>query len=200
MDPAALSIEVASLPCDVSLLTTTNVRCRLQSRPAATVPARPTPTNGLGNGLGSFASERGVRWQWSTPAVEGSTSGGSMLLSSFSVPTDCSFGCGPGWRELRSPTMQIVEGWFEAPVSASVIFMLRTDAASTLTWSGNESTTPAETLAYVDGDQIDLSATAPVTLEVRAHLTYYRCSAETWCTSHVNSLTLPGVESASLDL
>ena len=39
------------------------------------------------------------------------------------------------------------QGWFEAPISATYIFMVRTDVASTLTWSSNATASPIEVLA-----------------------------------------------------
>jgi hypothetical protein len=39
------------------------------------------------------------------------------------------------------------QGWFEAPISATYLFMVRTDVASTLTWSSNATASPTEVLA-----------------------------------------------------
>ena len=169
-DASAISITVAGVKCDVTQIQTTGVHCRLRSQLAATAPTRPTPTAVLGNDLGSFAGERGARWQW----AEGG--GQSLLLQSFAAPSDCVLNCGAGWKEVASDgSTQIVEvslakwpalpsptyaaptphtisshvsqGWFEAPVTATYIFMVRTDATSTLTWSGDEVAAPTETLA-----------------------------------------------------
>lgn len=41
------------------------------------------------------------------------------------------------------------QGWFEAPINATYIFMLPTDVTSTLTWSGNNNAMRNETLAAV---------------------------------------------------
>ena len=81
-DASALNIDVAGIPCDVMQILTSGVHCRLRSHPAATVPERPTPTAALGNGLGSFAGERGVRWQWHGA----NSTNSSVLLPSFALP------------------------------------------------------------------------------------------------------------------
>lgn len=39
------------------------------------------------------------------------------------------------------------QGWFEAPISATYIFMLRHNVESNLTWSGDDTAAPRETLA-----------------------------------------------------
>ena len=106
-DAGALSIEVGGVPCDVLKLEASGVRCRLHSTPAAAAPTRSTPTDALGNDLGSFAGERGVRWQWSGANT---TRERSMLLPSFALPSDCASGCQPGWRELGpQDTVQLIE-------------------------------------------------------------------------------------------
>ena len=87
--------------------------CRLAANPAATAPARPTPTTGLGNGLASLPGERGARWQWA--AGDRSNPKGSFLVPSFSVPTHCAAGCDD---IAAGGTAMVVEGWFEAPVRA----------------------------------------------------------------------------------
>ena len=112
-DPAALAIEVAGLPCAVSTITSAALYCRLAANPAATAPARPTPTTGLGNGLASLPGERGARWQWA--AGDRSNPKGSLLVPSFSVPTHCAAGCDD---IAAGGTAMVVEGWFEAPVRA----------------------------------------------------------------------------------
>ena len=112
-DPAALAIEVAGLPCAVSTITSAALYCRLAANPAATAPARPTPTTGLGNGLASLPGERGARWQWA--AGGRSNPKGSLLVPSFSVPTHCAAGCDD---IAAGGTAMVVEGWFEAPVRA----------------------------------------------------------------------------------
>ena len=85
-DVSALSIDVAGIPCLVTQVQVSGVHCRLGSNAAATAPTRPTPTAALGNDLGSFAGERGVRWQW---VGANSTREKSMLLPAFAFPTDC---------------------------------------------------------------------------------------------------------------
>ena len=142
-NPAALSIEVGHLACTVTQLTTTGAICRLASHPAATAPVRPTPTATIGS-LGSFPGERGVRWQW------GGGTPGSLLLPSFSAPMGCADGCSSGWKEQNGHgTPQVLEGWFEAPLTATYVFMVRTDVTSSLQWSSNETAEIRETLAYI---------------------------------------------------
>ena len=103
-DASVLEIEVAGVACAVTQINTDGVHCRLGARPAADpVPTRPMPTAALGNDLGSFVGERGVRWQWAGGG------GQSMLLTSFAIPSDCALGCGSGWRELGSGGAQVVE-------------------------------------------------------------------------------------------
>ena len=51
----------------------------------------------------------------------------------------------------------IAEGWFEAPVSATYLFLLRTDVTSTLSWSGNETAAPTTILAEVGGANLSPS-------------------------------------------
>ena len=105
-DAAAMSVDIAGVPCDVTHVQTGGVICRLHSRPEADAPTRPTPTAALGNRLGSYPAERGVRWQWAN-AIGSET---SMLLPSFATPSDCAFGCGSGWPELApSGTAMLVE-------------------------------------------------------------------------------------------
>ena len=168
-DPAALAIEVAGLPCAVSTITSP-LYCRLAAKPAATAPARPTPTTGLGNGLASLPGERGARWQWA--AGDRSNPKGSLLVPSFSVPTHCAAGCDD---IAAGGTAMVVEGWFEAPVRARpatrpssrrcdgarpaggppplasasagerhLPFVVKTGVASTLVWSGNATTAPRD--------------------------------------------------------
>ena len=160
-----LSIEVGGIACDVSEITTAGVRCRLQSNPAATAPERPTANViGSSDSLGSFAGERGVRWQWASSAAGDA---GSMLLPSFTVPMDCAAGCSSGWSELgASATTQVVEGWFEAPRTASYMFLLRTDIASTLSWSGNSSATATKTLASASDSDVAAAGGGPAAVEV----------------------------------
>ena len=106
-DASALSIDVAGIPCDVTHIQITGVICRLAYNPTAATPTRPTPTSTLGNDLGSFAGERGVRWQW---LGANSTRERSMLLPSFLAPKDCVLGCGSGWQELGPQgTVQLIE-------------------------------------------------------------------------------------------
>lgn len=80
---------------------TSSLRCRLRSNPAATAPTRPILDGTLGKELGSFAGERGVRWQW---LGDNSTRERSMLLPSFAIPFgDCTAsGCRSSWSELDS--------------------------------------------------------------------------------------------------
>ena len=88
-DPTVLAIDVAGVPCDVRQIQTTGVHCRLRYRPTSMAPSRPTPTAAfaLGNGLGSYAGERGVRWQWQWLGANATAEGeGSMLLPSFTIP------------------------------------------------------------------------------------------------------------------
>ena len=97
-DASVLEIEVAGVACAVTQINTDGVHCRLGARPAADpVPTRPMPTAALGNDLGSFVGERGVRWQWAGGG------GQSMLLTSFAIPSDCALGCGSGWRPACAP-------------------------------------------------------------------------------------------------
>ena len=84
VDPAALAVEVAGVPCDVTALDTGRFTCRLRSQPPASTPARPTPTAALGP-LGSYAGERGVRWQWARSGSAPSANR-SLLLPSFALP------------------------------------------------------------------------------------------------------------------
>jgi hypothetical protein len=106
-DASALSIDVAGLPCDVTQIQTTGVICRVGYHPPAATPMRPTPTSTLGNDLGSFAGERGVRWQW---LGANSTRERSTLLPSFLAPLNCVLGCGSGWQELGpNGTLQLIE-------------------------------------------------------------------------------------------
>ena len=106
-DASALSIDVAGLPCDVTQIQTAGVICRVGYHPPAATPMRPTPTSTLGNDLGSFAGERGVRWQW---LGANSTRERSTLLPSFLAPVNCVLGCGSGWQELGpNGTVQLIE-------------------------------------------------------------------------------------------
>lgn len=102
-DPAKIAIEVGGLPCDVLAVLPSGVRCQLRSREEAATapPAAPAPTaDGTGVSLGSFASERGVRWRWSagngtasnataSNATASNTTFGSLLLPSFADPSYC---------------------------------------------------------------------------------------------------------------
>lgn len=145
-DASSLNIEVGGLPCDVTQLKPSGVQCRLGFHSSGASPARPTPTAAVG-ALGSFVGERGVRWQW---GASGGKPSGSMLLPAFEMPLDCASGCPAGWSELGSDgASQVLEGWFEAPVTATYHFLVRTDVASVLSWSSNETAAPAEVLASV---------------------------------------------------
>ena len=125
-DTEKLDIEVGGVPCDVTAITTSSVRCRLHPNPSGAPPARPTPTadpifgdSSSSSALGSYAGERGVRWQWSSSSKGAA---GSLLLPSFEVPTSCSSNCASGWAEhAANGTIQIVEGWFELPNRACII-------------------------------------------------------------------------------
>lgn len=75
-----------------------------------------------------------------------------------------------GWRELGATdaaddesrrTAHVLEGWFEPPLSASYVFQLRTDAVSSLRWSGNESALPTALLARVDPADLSPAVIAP---------------------------------------
>jgi hypothetical protein len=149
---SSLSIEAGGLPCHVTKLSLSGVQCRLgfhQSSESA--PLRPTPTVGS---LRSFVGERGVRWQW---AASGRQPAGSLLLPTFELPVHCASGCPAGWPELGvDGATQVLEGWFEAPVTATYHFVVRTDVASVLSWSGNETATTAEILASVALADLDL--------------------------------------------
>ena len=163
-----LAVEAAGLPCDVSQITPSAVYCRTRAniRPLSQTlaPYRATPTSDIGS-LGSFASERGVRWQWGSSASE-------LLLPAFAAPHSSVRSWAlpvPGpqpstappssqpppppssqWPELASSgSPQVLEGWFEAPVTAPVSFVLPLDAAATLRWSGNATAHAAEVLAQV---------------------------------------------------
>jgi hypothetical protein len=59
----------------------------------------------------------------------------------------------------------VVEGWFEAPVTAEYHFIVKADVASTLSWSGNSSALLLETLASMDPTSAQ-AALAPVTVEL----------------------------------
>ena len=69
--------------------------------------------------------------------------------------------------------MQVIEGWFEAPITSTVSFLLRRDAVATLRWSGNSSaaattvlaavTTPAADVLLADGTD---AAAKPVLVEL----------------------------------
>ena len=152
-DSSALAIQVGHLACDVRRITLAGVHCRVRSHPAATPPPRSSPTPTMG-GLGSYLGERGVRWQWaaSTDAHSGELyPNGSLLLPSFLLPSDCAQGCRSGWSELSAPegTTHLLEGWFEAPITATYHLLVRTDVASELRWSGGAHAEPTETLAPV---------------------------------------------------
>ena len=109
--------------------------CRVASKSAtqtaADLATPPTPSDTLG-GLASHLSERGARWQWS------GTAGDHVLLDSFDAP----------WT-TTSETAAIIEGWFEAPATGSVSFLMRRDAIGSLRWSGNETAAPIIPLAGV---------------------------------------------------
>lgn len=89
-----------------------------------------------------------MRWQWAS-STDAYLSG-SLLLPSFAIPSEKA-GVGPsGWAELgASGTTQVVEGWFEPPLTATYYLMVRTDIVSTLTWSGDASAVAVETLASI---------------------------------------------------
>ena len=182
-DAGALTIEVAGVGCAVTNLAEHNdasaplatqaVRCRLGARLGDAAAAHEP--------LSAFAGERGARWKWessSMPEGGGSLPGGSLLVPSFEVPSDCVAGaggvdCRSGWREVGADgTAQVVEGWFEAPIDGTYHFVVRRDVGSTLRWSGGGAADASEVLASADGTTervtagFDLASGAPLPVAV----------------------------------
>ena len=143
-----------------------SVRCRLQAHTTDvfTPIPRPSPTAKEDTAqLGSVVGERGVRWQWPSQSADGvSYATGSLILDSFATPMNCAgVDCASGWEELGPPgTTQTLEAWFEAPVTASYIFLLRTDVESTLKWSRSDRAEATETLISVGDGQLSAGANA----------------------------------------
>ena len=74
-----------------------------------------------------------------------------------------------GWREINAldttaigtAAAHVLESWFEPPVSGNYLFILRTDAISSLRWSGNESAVQSSLLARVDTANLLAAAATP---------------------------------------
>ena len=132
-DAAQLRVLAGDEPCAITSVTESAIHCRLASLSSTAAAQKlstpPTPTSSLGL-LASHPGERGARWQWS--------SSGSMLLPSFEAP----------WT-ATSASAQVIEGWFEAPFSGTVSFLLRRDTVATLKWSGSATAAASVTLASV---------------------------------------------------
>ena len=118
-EPTGLSVVAAGEPCDVHTVTETAIYCRTPALNATVMAlaAPPTPTSAVGS-LASHVGERGVRWQYAAT--------GDVLVPSFEAP----------WTATSSGD-QVLEGWFEAPITGSVSFLLRRDATAALHWSGS---------------------------------------------------------------
>lgn len=134
---ANLQVTVGDHACALTSLSSTDLTCRVQALPAEqqTGLVETTPPLSAFPLLASHRSERGARFQWE--------SNGELLMPSFSAPSY--------WDELASAdSPMLLEGWFEAPVSATIYLTLPLDALATLYWSGNASAIVTETLAEVD--------------------------------------------------
>ena len=179
-DPTSLTIDVGHLSCQVTEVLTSGVRCRLVSHPDATPPVRPTPTAALGELgsipgergvrwqwiptepnvtssllLPSFQIPAGCVVGCSAGWPEVVDSGASQVLEGwFEAPLTGTYHLSTLQRGSNSRGTSLSSSsphsLITRATSTLTAVVIRTDVASTLTWSGGDAAAPNETLATMD--------------------------------------------------